>query len=497
MRQLFYQNYREVKGTFNHELGAKESHAITLHPVKNSSYVIRMEIFFKNDRIKFLQNRMKSLKRDINLINRSIIKKFKPQNKAPMYKYLHEVELINKIAHTDKFSFSIDENDEDHIWDQMDTRSIYSLGNIHQAPKQNLEVKKNSEFLQSALKTLFSSYTEGSDNIKLKSFREAYRHLSPTKGVQHLMNVHMLQRKMKHGFHNATFFSRQPLQSLQFVDEENLYKRRFKINTKNETRIHLILPIAGKAEAFVRFVHTLESIFMKKKDNLKVILVMYKDENGLYKKQIKMMENLAAKYDCFQLKVLFMEGAFTRGVALQYGMKECSNDSLLLFIDIDMAITETFLHRVRVNTIYGRQVYFPIYFSEFDPQTICPTKNKNCKIDHFKLDNDAGLWRYFGFGMVSIYKKDFLATGGYDTTIEGWGKEDIDFYELCLRSNLTVIRAPDVTLVHVYHSKFCSHELNPTQYEMCLGSKSGIYGSLHKEAKQVYAISGILNRKVI
>lgn len=494
VRQLFYQNYREVKGTFNHELGVKESHAITLHPVKNSSFVIRMDIFFKNDRIKFLKSRMNSLKQDINLINRSIIRKYKPQKKDPVYKYLHEVEAINKAETKDKFRLS-ENKDEEVVWEQMDTRSIYSFSNIHQAPKQNLEVRKNTEFLQTALNALYSAYTEGSDLIKIKNFLGAYKHVSPISGVQHLLRVHLLQRRTKNGYHNTTFLSQQALGPLNFIEEEELFKRRFKINTKNETQINLILPISGKAEAFKRFVKSLDDIFRKKKNNLRVILVVYKDNDGLYKKQISMMENLQLKYDCFKLKVLFMKGEFTRGIALQDGMKECNNDSLLLFIDIDMVITETFLHRVRVNTIYERQVYFPIYYSEFDPQTFCP--KKKCNINHFKINKDSGLWRYFGFGMVSIYKKDFIMTGGYDTSIEGWGKEDLDFYEQCLRSNLTVIRAPDITLVHVYHSKYCSHELNPTQYEMCLGSKSGIYRSLHTEASNVYKLSGILNRKVV
>ncbi|XP_014779292.1 uncharacterized protein LOC106875590, partial [Octopus bimaculoides] len=434
VRALFYQNYREVKGTFNHELGKKESHAFTLHPVKNNSFVIRLALHFKDDEIKWLKRKADSLRNELEMVKRGMATKQLKRLSMPMMKYLHNIEYFNKKREPKKASvkFWYDTGDVAAQWENIEMESIYSMANIHQAPKQKLTVKKHDETVHNSVKNLLNHYWEGVDNIKFKKFLRAYRYMSPVQGVQHLLQVYLLQRKTRNGYYNGTFMASQRLLPLKFTEEEDMFKRHFDINTKyNNSKgggqmkeINLIMPIAGKLEAFVRFTETLEKIFKRTLENLKVILVIYKDPEGVWVKQIAMMRRLESR--------------------------------------------------------------------QFDPESIC--YKPNCKKNHYLFGKDDGFWRYFGFGMVSIFKKDFLEVGGYDTKIEGWGKEDIDFYELCLRSNMTAIRAPDLSLIHVYHPKFCSHSLNNEQYQMCLDSKSGIFGSLHQEAKAVYRLPEILNK---
>ncbi|XP_052833940.1 chondroitin sulfate synthase 1-like [Octopus bimaculoides] len=445
---------------------------------------------------------MDNLRNELEMVKRGMATKQLKRLSMPMMKYLHNIEYFNKKREPKKASvkFWYDTGDVAAQWENIEMQSIYSMTNIHQAPKQKLSVKKHDETVQNAVRALFSRYWESVDNIKFKKLLQAYRYMSPIHGVQHLLQVYLLQRKIRNGYYNGTFMASQRLLPLEFTEEEDMFKDRFDINTKYKNskgggqmkEINLIIPVARKLEAFVRFTETLEKIFKQTLENLIVILVIYKDPEGSWIKQIALMRRLQSQYPSMKLEVTLLTGDFARGVALQHGMKNCSNDSLLLFIDIDMAITETFLHRVRVNTIYGKQVYFPIYFNQFDPESIC--HKPNCKKNHYLFGKDDGFWIYFGFGMVSIYKKDFLEVGGYDTNIKGWGKEDIDFYELCIKSNLTVIRAPDLSLIHVYHPKFCSKDLNAEQYQMCTDSKISIFWSLHKEADAVYRLPKILNK---
>lgn len=47
----------------------------------------------------------------------------------------------------------------------------------------------------------------------------------------------------------------------------------------------------------------------------------------------------------------------------------------------------------------------------------------------FQIDEVSGYWRSFGFGIVSLYLEDFHRVGGFNTSIIGWGKEDIDLFE--------------------------------------------------------------------
>ncbi|XP_029652132.1 chondroitin sulfate synthase 1-like [Octopus sinensis] len=497
---LFYHNYRDAKGSFNHELGSKESYAFTLHPLKNSSSVFRLSIHFKQDEIKWLKEKADMLRNDLEMAKRSIIAKQLKHYSMPTLKFLHEIELLNqKPQWGTPLRFWYGANDDSANWEYIEKNSIYSKENMYGSAKQNLNVKKKNQILQTAARTLFNRYLEGTDDIKLKNILRAYRYMSPVQGVQHLLHVYLLQPKSKSSHYNATFITSQHLLPLMFTEEEDMFQEGFHIrsrhnnvNGSNELKqINLILPISKKVKEFARFTKTLEKIFKETLENLNVILVVYKDPNRSYLKNIDKMKRLESQYASMKLEVTFSSGKFSRAVALQHGVKNCRNDSLLLFLDVDMVITEAFLHRVRINTIYRQRVYFPVVFKGFNPETIC--YKPNCKKNPFLFDQNNGFWLFFGFGVVSIYKKDFLDVGGFDTKIITWGGEDVGFYERCLKSNLTVFRAPDLAAEHVYHQRQCLDNLDAKHYQMCIGSKNAAYGSLYSEAAAIYRFSEILN----
>jgi hypothetical protein len=57
--------------------------------------------------------------------------------------------------------------------------------------------------------------------------------------------------------------------------------------------------------------------------------------------------------------------------------------------------------------------------------------------------------------MVACYNSDLRLAGGFDTSIVGWGKEDTDLYNKFVHSNLTIFRAADPGLVHIFHDIVC------------------------------------------
>lgn len=66
---------------------------------------------------------------------------------------------------------------------------------------------------------------------------------------------------------------------------------------------------------------------------------------------------------CYESKT--MEGAI-----FFPGVKMCPPGALMLFLDVDLSISPSFLDRVRANTVQGEQVVFPIMFSQFDPGVV-------------------------------------------------------------------------------------------------------------------------------
>lgn len=218
-----------------------------------------------------------------------------------------------------------------------------------------------------------------------------------------------------------------------------------------------------------------------------------------------------------------------------------SDNDILFYIDVDIVFDRESIERIRRNTIKHKQVYLPIVFSEYDSRrlmrrdfvdvfedshtqqihsgsTDAYLKHSSGYLEDFvryyseyvshtddTVTDSRGYFRQFGYGIVSIFRSDALNTkiNGFDTDIKGWGLEDVKFLEKIIASNqqqsqklldiadgktidntstensfmLKMIRAPDPSLVHIFHPIECDKGLDEAQYKMCLGTKANTLGS--------------------
>lgn len=69
--KLFYHNYKEPKGSFTHSLWSVGiPKALTLHPVKQPTYMFRLHQFLLTLKISNLQRKLRSLQREIDSMDR-------------------------------------------------------------------------------------------------------------------------------------------------------------------------------------------------------------------------------------------------------------------------------------------------------------------------------------------------------------------------------------------------------------------------------------------
>ena len=236
------------------------------------------------------------------------------------------------------------------------------------------------------------------------------------------------------------------------------------------------------------------------------------------------------------MKTLKLYGEFSRGVAIDTAIQSSfiNENDIVFLIDVDILFQSLTLKRIRENTIRKQQIYLPIVFSEYNPEI---NSNSGSSIpfsfsfpisssgDAFLNDysnmalnyrfysnsttivnNESGYFREFGYGLVSIYKCDILNSkiNGFVTDIKGWGLEDVKFLEKILTAShqvqnqlllsiadgtklsddasssnhsLNVFRAPDESLIHIFHRIVCDKNLEKNQYKMCLGTKSSTLGN--------------------
>lgn len=169
--------------------------------------------------------------------------------------------------------------------------------------------------------------------------------------------------------------------------------------------INFILPLSGRFTTFLRFIRNFEGVCLQRKEKVTLTVVLFPNErDNSFNETISVVNKLQDKYVYTRISVLSLNETFARALALEYGASHVAHpDDLLFFIDVDMIFNSKALMRIRLNTVRSKSVYFPIVFSQYDPQIVY---NSFESPNNFLITQDTGYWRQFGFGIVSLYKTD-------------------------------------------------------------------------------------------
>lgn len=273
---------------------------------------------------------------------------------------------------------------------------------------------------------------------------------------------------------------------------------------------------------------------MKKNENAELLISLFIDSGDHKTTSVfRIIDHLNLKYRRQGIKTIKLYGEFSRGLAIDKAIQSTyiDDNDIIFLIDVDVLFNALTLQRIRENTIRNKQIYLPIVFSEYNPEIIgsssipyslaMPLSSFGDAFlnDYGKMtlnyrfyakssslvNNESGYFREFGYGLASIYKCDIMNSkiNGFVTDIKGWGLEDVKFLEKILTAshqvqnqllisiaddsklafnatpnhNLDVFRAPDESLVHIFHQIVCDKNLEQSQYKMCLGTKSNTLGN--------------------
>ena len=466
MRTLFFHHYTEKGTIFHGDLNTNTiRNAITLHPIKEPAYMHRLHSHFMNERIQHLQHEAVKLQRVLRNVDRLI---------QADGRWLPPEEKINLQDVTD-FHHQLATNNAEQ-WDMFTSNSFYFDAmlrtpgtGIRGALKIELSnlLDKNTEFLkQEARKTLKSGM------MSIKSINYGYRRFHPTYGVQHIMQVTVKTEKKSRDekrektkkittFHNRLVHTQQPFGNLLYSAEP--------LNDMLPY-VHFIVPLEGRLETFRRFMKNFEEVCLKPSLRVKIV-VAYSSSVSSPHEHKAIMNEYQVKYPLAGLIWRDVAGNFSRGIALSLAADEFDQAALLFLCDVDLIFSKEFVDRCRMNTDLGKLVYFPIMFSQFDPELSHTNNNKPGS--YYTINKDAGIWRTYSYGPACMYHHDLHAVGGFDTSIKGWGWEDVDLYEKFVNhTEIEVFRATDPGLIHVYHPVKCDPNLPTQQMTQCQGSKA-------------------------
>jgi chondroitin sulfate synthase len=258
-----------------------------------------------------------------------------------------------------------------------------------------------------------------------------------------------------------------------------LETREVPSNDLDKRVIHFVVPVAGRQEALHRFLDNYERVCLSRLQRTELIVVLYSSNELETTSTSKLIEHLRRNYGQQKVQIVKGIGNFSRARALDQGASLLRKDDLMFFVDVDIDFETPALQRIRRNTLKAERVYFPVVFSQYNPKMVFTVR------DNDAISDVSGFWRFFGFGIVAMYKSDYDAMGGFDLSIQGWGKEDVDLFEKAVQSELHVFRSPDLDLVHIFHGISCDESLKEHQLSMCKGTRADTYASTEQLASLV------------
>lgn len=467
MQSLFYHNHSR-ENAFTNNLNTKAvRNAITLHPVKRAAYMYRLHVHFMKLTIQDLLYETVQKQRRLRVLDR-----LSGKNISTISTY--ELIMLNDIK---EFGHKMHKN-QTPDWDMFTARKTYSYN--EKSPEIGMINPTRDGLNQVLGQTMMIVNKEARKvlhrSLEFKRLNHGYKRYHPVYGGQYMLDLLMKyhrhigynrRRMTVHVRHHA--YLQHPFGNLVYMMEPL---------KKMIPTVHFLLPLAGRLGPFKRFMQTFENVCLKHDQPVKLLVLYFKDVSP-GTEQYKIFKSYRSKYPKADLRWIEMKGSFSRSLGLSMGASQFAKKALLFFCDVDLDFDSLFLDRCRANAIRGRQVYYPIVFSQYNPEIAF--RNESLPKTPFFYGRDAGFWRIYAFGIACVYRSDLTAIGGFDTTIQGWGMEDVELYERFIASPVfEVFRAIDPGLVHIYHDIECAKELPEKQLQMCFDSKAGTFGSQRK-----------------
>ena len=453
MFNLFFQNYNDLQGSIvlNHNEDQVEK-AITLHPFKDHKYMYGMKQYQHQAKIRKLKAKMMNITDNIEEMNKQI------ESHSQKQGHQSRDEIL-------RWSFLKENKYFPYIEQIVPSHHFLSL------------YKKHLQLLKKWI----------SDNTKqhpivssLKQFNYGYQTLNPKYGATIITNE-LVQ------FSESNSRNRQYKITHRFRELQLDVIKDTEIHQANE-KINFVIPLYGRPEPFLRFIKTFENVALKTNENVSLSVVFFHDgkTKAQYKEINRMIHQLSTKYPSHDSHLIPLQGSFQRAIAFQKAVSLFSDNALLFLVDIDCNIDQNILHRIRSNTHQGREAFFPIMFSQYNPKIVSLFNTTYGRNENEMFASYKGYWRASSYGQVALYKSDFDAVRGFNTDIRGWGKEDTDFASRILHKRLGIFRSPDPGLVHIYHKIKCDPHLKKDQFRMCLGTMKATYGSDQALSEIVY-----------
>jgi hypothetical protein len=103
-------------------------------------------------------------------------------------------------------------------------------------------------------------------------------------------------------------------------------------------------------------------------------------------------------------KILYNSESYRILAVADYLNKKLTADDLILIVSPCVEMQTEFLNRVRLNTVKGHQIFFPIPFNEYMPNIVYSIRPYP---DEIEINKNYGFFNMYSYEFVSFYNTDY------------------------------------------------------------------------------------------
>lgn len=431
--------------------------------------------FTKSREFRRFQRKLKSAQEQANSICHTLSTQYLPPYTEPVIRdcklQAYNTCSTRPIITRDMlpYSFTPASKPELGLWEFLDSKQHYTIGTTY--PVQPI-VGEDLEELQYVIRKAVNKLNnEEGKEYTFQRVLSGHVKYSGSRGREYILDL-ILADKFS-SVHRRVNLLRVAQPEILFLPDS--------LENKMEEKVSIILPLSHVTERFSEFLLDYEDLYLKTRENTRLVLSVFGKEDLEFVQT--RVNSLREKYPEAEFEVVVGKQQFTRARALHLGLSILNNSELAFLCDVDMSIEPGFLNRCRMNTIQGKRIYYPVFFKYYNMNYVYRFRRKPVT---YKIQREHGHWAEYSFGMVCVYKSDYVASEGFDTTIVGWGGEDVDLFNKFLKTKIEILKSPDPALSHRYHDKVCSRKLNPLQFSMCISSRNEALADRMQLAEYVF-----------
>jgi len=373
-------------------------------------------------------------------------------------------------------------------WDYFTEEHIYLEDDFtNVSPLKGADKEDVDQIIAHSVKMLNDKYGGRFEKLRLVN---GYRRFDHSRGMEYMLDL-----ALKDIHTNAEVLKRvelmRPLSNVEIVPMPYV--------TEN-TRVTIVVPVTmSERDTLVSFFDAYARNCLDTGDNTYLYIVFLYDaddtENGeqdgfgVLKSMVNYYEN---KYsNGAKLSYISLHPHFTSQFTIMDKVKEKMLPSTLILLgSAGMELSAEFLNRVRMNTIQGWQVFFPIGFTEYKPNLIYKEKPYPTTVE---VKKDVGHFDKRSYDHASFYLSDY-ATGREkiedEVPISQTGTSKIipkyDLFDMFLMTELHVFRAIEPSLKFHYKFKECNPLMAENLYQECIARQTEGLGSRRQLAQALF-----------